>query len=314
MTRSFSLVSILVLACCVLAACQNTARRADPVAAAAVDPRGWFDGEYDNHEQVWQAKPAELPRVHFAFSPMKQDGWYLWRTQWSADTKLSMTWLLHVGNAADGSVVLTPYRPLVADPALDKGFDVRQWNALDACVLHGSASAGRLVAKADAAACATVAPGVGVEAALLPLSIERDGEWLRVRLYADQARGADARADARRVRWFGGWAAVNGAGQNATADSGDWHMNRTVRVGSEGGRVALNWRDGKPSGYSLELERVTYREGNTPVLKLSVIEDASGRSLVYAWANPEATRIGLNLGWVQIGLELETMTTGSAKK
>ena len=39
------------------------------------------------------------------------------------------------------------------------------------------------------------------------------------------------------------------------------------------------------------------------MLKLSVVDDASGRTLAYAWTNPEATRIGINLGWVQVGLE-----------
>jgi hypothetical protein len=42
------------------------------------------------------------------------------------------------------------------------------------------------------------------------------------------------------------------------------------------------------------------------VLKLSVVGDADGATLAYAWANPEATRIGINLGWVQVGLDLET--------
>ena len=51
------------------------------------------------------------------------------------------------------------------------------------------------------------------------------------------------------------------------------------------------------------LERLTYREGNVPVLKLSVVGDADGSTLAYAWANPEATRIGINLGWVQVGLD-----------
>ncbi len=146
-------------------------------------------------------------------------------------------------------------------------------------------------------------PGIGAEAALLPLAIERDGEWLRVRLYADQARGGDAREDLRLVRWFTGWAAINGGGPKADAASRDWHMDRALRIGTEGGRYPLKWRDGNASGYSLVLERLTYREGNVPVLKLSIVGDADGGTLAYAWANPEATRIGINLGWVQVGLE-----------
>ena len=55
--------------------------------------------------------------------------------------------------------------------------------------------------------------------------------------------------------------------------------------------------------FSLALEHLTYRDGDVPVLKLSVVDDADGRTLAYAWANPEATRIGINLGWVQVGLD-----------
>jgi hypothetical protein len=42
-----------------------------------------------------------------------------------------------------------------------------------------------------------------------------------------------------------------------------------------------------------------------PVLKLSIVGDADGATLAYAWANPEASRIGINLGWVQVGLDRE---------
>jgi len=310
MTSSIPLRSALVLACFVLSACQ-TFRRTDALVVTSGDWRGELVGEFDNHEQVVQARPAATPQVRFIVTALAQPGWYAWRTQLRTGTLLESTWLLRAESATDGGVVLTPHRPLVADAAIDRKFDAAQWIALDACALRAAASAGPLIAKADAASCATVAPGVGVEAALLPLSIEQRGDSMRVRLYADQARAADARADARRVQWFDGWAAINGAGANATAESVDWHMSKDLRVGSEGGRVTLNWRDGKPAGYSLLLERLSYREGNTPVLKLSLIEDPSQRAVAYAWANPEATRIGINLGWAQIGLE---RATGAAVK
>ncbi|HEX7769631.1 MAG TPA: hypothetical protein VF422_06345, partial [Dokdonella sp.] len=121
--------------------------------------------------------------------------------------------------------------------------------------------------------------------------------------YADQARGPDAREDARKVQAYGGWAAINGGGPQASADSRDWHMDRSVQLANEGGRTPLAWRDGQPSGYSLVLERLAYQDGNVPVLKLSVVEDSTGRTLAYAWADPHAERIGINLGWVQAGLE-----------
>ncbi|MBN8480071.1 MAG: hypothetical protein J0L88_00600 [Xanthomonadales bacterium] len=302
--RFLRIASLSALA--LLAACQSSPRRADPVVAGTTDWRESLVGEYDNNEQVEQARPTVVPHLRLVVEAMPTRGWFVWRTRLHLDSVLEATWLLRADTAADGSLVLVPHRPLAKDAATGTKFDAAQWVALDACALRAPAPVNGLAARADAAACATVAPGVGVEAALLPLSIEQHGEIVRVRVYADQARGADAKSVARRVQWFGGWAAINGAGDKATAESRDWHMDKGLRLDNEGGRASLKWRDGTPSGHSLRLERLTYRDGSTPVLKLSLVEDASGQAIAYAWANPEATSIGLNLGWVQVGLTRET--------
>ena len=280
-----------------------------------------LEGEFDNHEQVWAARenPATAiapPHVVIMLETTPHEDWSVWQIHLDAAKPIDATWAMQTVAAAGGTAMLLPYRALVAAPGIGAKFDAKQWTPLDACALHGPITATDIRVSADVAACAAIVPGIGPQAALLPLAIEREGEWLHVRLYADQARGAQVREDARKVQVFGGWAAINGAGPRGGGDGKDWHMNRTLRLGSEGGRAALSWRDGKPSGYSLGLERLTYREGNVPVLKLSVIEDATGRALAYAWANPEATRIGINLGWVQVGLDRNApMTTakGDAK-
>ena len=279
-----------------------------------------LQGDFDNHEQVWLAHEATAgtippPHVVVSIEPASQADWSIWHIRLDAVPPIEATWAMRKSAAQDGRTILTPYRALVAAPAAASNFDAQQWTPLDGCALQGTLAGGALKTQADAAGCAAIAPGVGAQAALLPLVVEREGEWLRIRLYADQARGADAREDTRRVRWFGGWAAVNGAGPKAGADSSDWHMDRTLRLGSEGGHYALKWRDGTASGYSLTLERLTYRDGNVPVIKLSVVDDSDGHTLAYSWANPEATRIGINLGWVQVGLELTDFaaTAGEGK-
>lgn len=306
MNKPISTLFFLLLSATVLTACQSNPSRSASNFAVSDTQRAWFDGEYDNHEQVARADASLVPRVHFEITPLRKAGWYAWKVDVSGSSDLTTTWVMRSLKSVDGSLQLTPYRALAGTAALDKNFDPAQWVALDACALRGAATASGLDVRADLAACVTLAPGIGAAAALLPLSIEHDGDALRVRLYSDQARGPDARVEARHVRWYAGWAAINGAGPDARPESTDWHMNRDLRIGNEGGRAALHWRDGKNSGYSLELERATYRDGNVPVVKLSVIEDATGRSIAYAWANPEATRIGINLGWLQVGLDSAT--------
>ncbi|MGB0133484.1 hypothetical protein [Dokdonella sp.] len=297
------MTQLLLLAAVSLSACQTMPQRNSATVLESPGQRAWFDGVYDNHEQVAQSSSIPVPWVRFEIAPLQKAGWYLWKVRQKGDTELEAIWAMRSLKSLDGSVVMTPWRALVADPGLGKDFNEDQWVALDACTLRGAMTSSGLAVRTDLPTCATVAPGIGASVALLPISIDHVGEALRVRLYADQVRGADAYTDARLVRWFTGWAAINGAGPNAKSESSDWHMNRDLRIGNEGGKASVNWRDGQPSGYSLRLERATYRDGDVLVLKLSVIEDVSGRAIAYAWANPEATSIGINLGWIQVGLD-----------
>jgi len=304
----------VLLAVLALAGCQPVSRPdASPRRAGTAAPA--WSGTFDNHEQVWSAREtpggAIAPHVVVTIEPTAHAEWTIWRVRLDATPALDAAWAIRTVGAPDGALAMTPYRSLVAQPAAASAFDEKQWTPLDACALRSTASA-PYRASADTPACTAIAPGIGATAALLPLAVEREGEWLHIRLYADQARGADAREDAREVRWFAGWAALNGAGPKADAASRDWHMNRDLRLGTEGGHAPLAWRDGQASGYSLMLERLTYREGNRPVLKLSLVEDASNRVLAYAWANPEATAIGLNLGWAQIGLSRDDQPVSAA--
>jgi hypothetical protein len=299
-----------------LAGCQDLHRADSAHAHATASP---MQGVFDNHEQIWRDREAAPggalpPHVLVSIDATPQADWSIWRIRFEATPVLEATWAFRSVAEANGAMAWIPYRSLIAAPAEASAFDPKQWAPLDACTLRSATrGAASLQVNADVAACTAIAPGIGAQAALLPLGFEREGEWLHIRLYADQARGADAREDARLVRWFGGWAAINGGGPKADAASRDWHMNRGLRIGSEGGRFELNWRDSSPSGYSLTLERLTYREGNVPVIKLSIVEDASGNALAYSWANPEATAIGINLGWVQVGLQREAAGTAPPK-
>ena len=305
-------IPLLMLVATGLFGCQSMQPAALKRAPAAASAASALEGVYDNHEQVWTAReqPGAMapPHLRVGIEATTDRAWSLWQVHLDAAAPLDALWAIRRVGQGDGKLLLLPHRALVADPAQGKAFDAKQWAPLDACALHGVGDAQSMRVAADPAACAALAPGIGTQAALLPLAIDREGEWLRMRLYADQARGPEAREDARKVRIYHGWAAINGGGQDASADSRDWHMDRSIRLASEGGRTALAWRDGQPSGYSLMLERLTYRDGNVPVLKLSVVEDATQRTLAYAWADPHAARIGINLGWVQVGIERDAGT------
>ncbi len=256
-------------------------------------------GGFDNHVQV--AKSG-APHWRYVIRPTGTADWLAWTVQLDSQRPLQLVLGMHVEHAADGSLTLTPFRSGDPAAATDKDFDPKRWNELPACTLRGREDAGVLTMSADRARCATLAPAMGELAGLLPMNIVATGNAMQVRSYSDQALAADYRSDAHRVRWFGGWAAINGAGPEAKADSRDWHMHRDLRIGSEGGRVDVNFRDGQASGYSLLLETLIVQDGELPLLKLSVV-DRAGQVIAYVWSDPDSKRIGINLGWIQVGLQ-----------
>ncbi len=196
-----------------------------------------------------------------------------------------------------------PHRALAATTAATPAFDAHQWTPLDGCALHGAPATLRM--SADPAACTAIAPGIGAQAALIALAVEHDGEWLHVRLFADQARGADAREDARLVRWFTGWTAINGAGPKADAASRDWHMDRSARIGSEGGALHAQVARRESSGL--------FAGARAPDLSRRQCAGAEALGdrrwqrqharVCMGESGSDADRI--NLGWVQVGLERE---------
>lgn len=139
------------------------------------------------------------------------------------------------------------------------------------------------------------------------LFLTKDEIWINDQAKDDQGNyvfgnKANIHHKLKRVKMFDGWTAVlkDGStemtGQDAPAD--DWDGQRDLEIYDQGGRIKINDK------YSAELAQLNYKNG-TKVLKLGVIENASGKTVAYTWTNPEAERIGINLRWIQVGLTLK---------
>ncbi|MGB8635400.1 MAG: hypothetical protein WCD36_08935 [Rhodanobacteraceae bacterium] len=300
---AFSLISLA--ACAATGPITSDAQPGSAGATGNGDVLALLPGQYDNHAQVWQASQskAALPPVHVRQRIVASKGmdhtWDWQLTMTGADGKpLVAHWRYHLRSLPDGQLMMTPSRAL---PAKASTTDP-QWAELTPCAMQGRATGGRLQLAASKDACSAIIAGLGSAAALLPLALNFDGKKLITKTYSDLARGNDAYQEARPVHWYRGWAAINGAGPDAKADSKDWHMQRDLRIGNQGQDVAIRWRDGNPSGYSLRLETLHYLKRDMQVLRLSLVRDQDDSTVAYAWADPGAEHIGLNLGWVQAGL------------
>ncbi|MCB1614303.1 MAG: chromophore lyase CpcT/CpeT [Xanthomonadales bacterium] len=103
----------------------------------------------------------------------------------------------------------------------------------------------------------------------------------------------------RKVRYFSGWVAINTAGANARPEDRAFHTITPVILHSEGRRAPITWADGRRSGYSVQLARLSVDAGKSQVLTLKVLDDATGLPVSYSWSDPESRRIGISLRWFQ---------------
>lgn len=102
----------------------------------------------------------------------------------------------------------------------------------------------------------------------------------------------------KKVRIFKGWTAVlkdnSTEMRNEDPPADQWTAQSNLEIHDQGGIVKINEK------FSAQLAQLTHKSG-IKVLKLSIIENASGKAIAYTWTNPEAERIGINLRWIQAG-------------
>lgn len=109
-------------------------------------------------------------------------------------------------------------------------------------------------------------------------------------------------SELEKATWYKGWMAVKKHMVEPDADLSEWIFARIERMHNQGQKISLLDESGNKTGYTLSLESVTYQETRVPVLKVGVIDDRTGYTLSYSWADPESHRVGLNVRWFQAGL------------
>ena len=260
-------------------------RRAAALGAAAVAPAAaaspgeelldLLTGEFNNHEQVWQQKldgTAHVERRH-------------WRFERTGGNRLLLS--AAPGQAAGAAAWAFDLRPESLDTAVapvDGGGP--------SCSYHWQAQADGFTGRATpSGSCPESLPG----------------EWRvsATHLFASNGPSNDAtRYAARRVRHYRGWIALHRHRIDPSAPEDDVILMRKVRLHDEGSVFPIA-DAGEPTGYAVELARLTYQNTGIAVLKLGIVDQADGETLSYAWTAPLSDRVGINLRWVQAGFTRE---------
>lgn len=110
--------------------------------------------------------------------------------------------------------------------------------------------------------------------------------------------------DLRRGRAFACWVSIRKA--KPKPDGGeDWSFNR-VTLHDAGGRASAATDDAPPRTATIRMRNVAWQSGpNRPSLVLYAHRDDPDRAEGYAWADPGARRVGINLRWMQASCTLQ---------
>lgn len=191
------------------------------------------------------------------------------------------------------------FRPTALATRLEGSFSPLgpQGTAVGECPLEVSVQSDGFVARTSPATCRF---GQGRDAAALIKEIAHDGERLVIGDRVVDPQSGEPRLpervlELRRVHRFVGWAGVRDGG-------GSWRVVEDIELESDGLESEPDDAGGMTLGLALELAPHQVRDDEPPVLRLRVFDTASGDLLGQAWADSAATRIGLGLSDVQVGL------------
>lgn len=118
------------------------------------------------------------------------------------------------------------------------------------------------------------------------------------------AMADDLQLEFNRQVEYKGWAGR--LNESAGAGEDQWLLAQPFILHNQGDSVELFDNADRSIGYRVELARIVYRADQPEVMRLAVIDISTGKQTAYVWTSVDASQIGINLGWLQVGMELIT--------
>ena len=289
----------------------------------------WFEGEYDNNEQVWQQRQDGIAeedlheRIHHRFVPvaMPDLGEHVYFVLQTMDDDLGKVYrqriYLFEQDADERAIRLTIYRmPDEAkyadawkEPGLVADLDPATLSTSAGCEVYWRFNGEYFDGTMKDGACHFFSQRSQKEIYITDTLRLTDTEiWIGDKAFDAEGNkifGRDEPHKNRKVRRFKGWMGVKKSTVDPGYEGEDMYFAGDVSIHTEGGMVSLRDDDGEPTGYAIELAQLTYQNTSQPILKLGVIDESTGKTLVYSWTNTDAGRVGINVRWFQAGLTAE---------
>ena len=321
----------MIRSLCLLLALSSAA----PLAAQEADldrMARYFAGRFDNNLQVWQENEDGVPdslrheHIHSIFAPVEVSafGEHVFYVQQYLDGDPDAIYRQRLyafasGEGEDaGRIVLTIYafpddgavRDAHLDPAPLAGLAPEDLRAYPGCEVYWTPDGDAFRGVTKPGACRVRSRSGGTLIIEDDLYLDADEIWIRDRA-TDAASGArvfghrgGVHHTLRRADAFTGWAVLRADGSESAEPAPDsaFVMVRGLTLHDEGQRQRLVLADGTDTGLTVELAQLVYQASQTAILKLALYRDGEDRAFAYTWADPDASRIGVNMRWVQVGL------------
>jgi hypothetical protein len=217
--------------------------------------------------------------------------------------------LYQVSEADDEGVLVVRFAPLGAaqlDGSVPSILAAARERFRPGCELVLVATPDGLAGQTDPASCRFSHPRHGDVGLLRELSFGRSRLAIGERLLnaAGKPAGEDGILRLRKHRRFSGWAGVRVMPDALPDDPGAWRLAGTFGMSDDGRVQTLVDAAGDTLDYGLQLATVRWRADQPEILRLAVVNMGSGKIEAYAWTQPQADRVGINLDWFQAGLEV----------
>ena len=279
----------------------------------------WFPGVYDNQEQVYFEQEQEVDealrheRIHHVFEPvyLPAFGEHVFYVQQHLNDDPAQIYRQRIytfrPDYEEGAIRLTIHIPndvasLVdahLDPTKLSGLSPEQTRVLPGCDVFWRRQSNHFVGYMTLNACSYVSSESGKRIIFNDdLLLTEEALWISDRAQDEEGNRVFGHPTGvphknRKARRFECW-------MTAMRRDGEWTFRRGLEIHDQGGMVWLETEEEAPQQVGIKMRNVRWPYGNNrPSLVLYAYRPDEDRAVSYAWADPSAQRIGINLRWMQ---------------
>jgi hypothetical protein len=315
---------------CGLALAEGPREPAPPRAVQEKDLRtflSWFEGEFDNGEQVAFADglgipkdavperihsiftrvelPAFGPHVYYVEQYLDGDPAKIYRQRlysFSLDEReQAIKLLIHI--PGDAKALVGAHR----DPSKLQGLTPAATRSPPGCEVYWRRRGDAFLGDMKPGTCTFKSERSGNAIVVSDdLYLDADEIWIYDRAVDSEGRyvygnKAGIPHRLRKVSYFSCWLSVKRAGMADDAQDA-WTFDRDIAV-HDGGEMVWVKTEARPARVGLKIRRPVWPSGPNQDSLVLYVHDEAGeqpdRAVSYGWADPSAQRLGINLRWVQ---------------